>query len=109
MAKGKVTAVLDSSALPILEGALDFACMGLCPEGMYRNRHFAEEHVKIMPGVSREMLDVMFDPQTSGGLLIAVSEEDGLKMLEEMKATVPTARIIGRVEAARPDCSIIVE
>lgn len=108
MTRDKVTAVLDSSALPILDGALDYACMGLCPEGMYRNRHFAEAHVKVMPDVSREMLDVMFDPQTSGGLLIAVSEAEAEKMLAEMLPTVPMARIIGRVEAAQADCSIIV-
>ena len=108
MTKGKVTAVIDSSAVPILEGAVDFAMMGLCPEGMYRNRHYAEAHVKVMPGVSREIMDVLFDPQTSGGLLIAVSETDAAMMLEEMRSNVPAAAIIGHVEKAGEDCSIIV-
>lgn len=109
MTKEKVTAVIDSSAVPILDGALDFAMMGLCPEGMYRNRHFAESHVKVMPGVSREMMDVLFDPQSSGGLLIAVSEADTMAVLDEMRDCVPNARIIGHVEGLRPDCSIVVK
>lgn len=109
MTKEKVTAVIDSAAVPVLEGALDFAMMGLCPEGMYRNRHFAESHVKAAANVSREMMDVLFDPQTSGGLLIAVSEADALSMLDEMRDTVPNACIIGHVEKLREDCSIIVK
>ena len=109
MTKEKVTAVIDSSAVPILDGALDFAMMGLCPEGMYRNRHFAESHVKVMPGVAREMMDVLFDPQTSGGLLIAVSEADAMAMLDEMRDCVPNARIIGHVAGLRSDCSIVVK
>lgn len=109
MTRGKVCAVLESGSLPVLDGALEFSRMGLCPEGMYRNRSFVQDSVSAAPSVSREMLDVMFDPQTSGGLLIAAPEAEALSMLSEMEDCVPAARIIGYIEKARDDCSIIVK
>lgn len=108
MTRGRVCAVLESGEVPVLEGALEFARLGLCPEGMYRNRHFAEGRVAAASGVSREMLDVMFDPQTSGGLLIALPETQAQSMLAEMRDRVPAAGIIGYIEKARDDCSIVV-
>ena len=106
--RGGVTAVLDSGAVPVLPGALELARLGILPEGMYRNRHFAEPHVKTAPGVSRELMDVLYDPQTSGGLLMAVRPEAAPALLAELSDRLLCVRIVGRMERAREDCAVFV-
>ena len=51
------------------------AAMGLIPAGAYRNRDFAAGRVKA-DGADKRFMDILYDPQTSGGLLIAVAEKD---------------------------------
>ena len=81
--------------------------MGILPEGMYRNRSFAEPFTQVGPGVSRALMDVLFDPQTSGGLLMAVAEKDADAMLAQLTDKVPHAAIIGHVVENR-GCAIQV-
>ena len=101
MAQGSnVELELDTSAISLLPQALDFAEMGILPAGMYRNRHFAEEQVDV-GDVSLGVQDILFDPQTSGGLLIAVHPEDADKMHEELLGAVPAAQRIGVVRQYR--------
>ena len=106
--EGRVTAVLNSEAVPLLPGVLELARLGLLPEGMYRNRHYAQPHVKSANSVSRERLDAFYDPQTSGGLLIAVRPEAASALLSELKDKIPCAGAIGTMEAAREDCAIFI-
>ena len=47
------------------------------------------------------MSDVLFDPQTSGGLLVALPEEDGLELVKRLRESIPVCEIIGRVENRR--------
>ena len=69
------TVVIDTEKLPVLPDVEEFASMGLIPGGAYRNREFAEKTgVKSVAELWRE--DLVFDPQTSGGLLAAVPERD---------------------------------
>lgn len=93
-----VQLTLDTAAVPIPPEALSFARMGLLPEGMYRNRHFAEASVQAQ-GIPLEVQDALYDPQTSGGLLIAVHPADAEALADALKKTVPDARRIGTVEA----------
>jgi selenide,water dikinase len=72
--------------------------MGILPEGMYRNRTFAE------PGVDEGdvelcVQDLLYDPQTAGGLLMAVDPEDADALFEELKGVVPSAQKIGVIRA----------
>lgn len=90
---------LDSSRIPILTGAREYASMGLVPEGSYRNRGYLDDLVSISSLVEEDLSDLFFDPQTSGGLLIAVSEKEGELLLEQMRETVPEAEIIGYAES----------
>lgn len=90
---------LDSSRIPILTGAREYASMGLVPEGSYRNRGYLDDLVSISSLVEEDLSDLFFDPQTSGGLLIAVPEKEGEQLLEQMKETVPEAEIIGYAES----------
>lgn len=91
-------AVIETGAIDIIPDSLEFARMGILPEGMYRNRTFAESAVDA-GDVELALTDCLFDPQTSGGLLIAVCPEDADAMFEALKKAVPSAQRIGTVEA----------
>ena len=104
MAKGGgVTAVLDSRRIPLLPGVLELALMGFLPEGMYRNRRFAEPYTRADDGVSRALLDLLYDPQTSGGLLISVPEKSAPPLLRALRDHLPCAEEIGHVEPKQGD------
>lgn len=99
MAQGSDTQIIiDTKSIDLIEESLEFARMGVLPAGMYRNRNFAEESVDV-GGVELAVQDMLFDPQTSGGLLIAVHPDDADAMEAELKGAVPSAQRIGRVEA----------
>lgn len=99
MAEGSgVTIEIHTADLPIQNEAPELAKMGLIPAGAYRNRSFTE--AKIDFGDTEEYLcDIFCDPQTSGGLLVSVTPEDGEKILADFKeAGLETAFArIGRV------------
>jgi selenide,water dikinase len=63
-----------SEQVPVIPEAEDFAAMGLIPAGAYKNREFREQMITFAETVPRTLQDLLFDPQTSGGLLISVSE-----------------------------------
>lgn len=94
-----LTAVLDTSAIHIIQEALSFAEMGILPEGMYRNRSFAEQAVDV-GDTPLAVQDVLYDPQTAGGLMISVHPEDADALYEELKTAVPCAQRIGVMERA---------
>lgn len=97
MAQGSgVQIKLNVSALPIPSEALELARMGILPEGMYRNRKYAEPFV-MADSVPLEIQDALYDPQTSGGLLIAVDPNDADTLAETLQKTVPDACRIGTV------------
>ena len=101
MAQGSgVELHINVDALDLIPEALELAVSGILPEGMYRNRNFAESHVD--PGsVSLAKQDMLYDPQTSGGLLIAVHPEDADALLTQLKGRVPSAQKIGYAAAYR--------
>ncbi len=72
--KSSVGIMLDTAALPVIDGALGYARAGQASGGLQRNRaHFEGQRVKVAASVSEELRLVCFDPQTSGGLLLAVA------------------------------------
>ena len=101
MAQGSgVELHIDTTGIALIPEALEFARMGILPEGMYRNRSFAEPWVD--PGqVPLEVQDLLYDPQTSGGLLMAVHPEDAAALLAELEGVVPAAQRIGEVREYR--------
>ena len=75
MAKASnVSIEINSKDVPILDGAIDMANMGIIPAGMYRNKEYISRDVNIID-VDTAIEDILYDPQTSGGLLISVKEE----------------------------------
>jgi len=99
MAEGSgVTLIFEESDLPLLSGALECCREGLIPGGGTRNREFYGSCAKISEEVSDEMIAIAFDPQTSGGLLIAVPEREAIALVAALhRAEVADACIIGRV------------
>jgi selenide,water dikinase len=71
--------------VPVIAEALEFASMGLIPGGAHKNREFREEMIAFAKTVPRALQDVLFDPQTSGGLLISVSENQADALVATLK------------------------
>lgn len=97
MAEGsEKTLVLYSKELPVMEGAEEYACMGLIPEGAYRNREYRKERVKSTVAEQwRE--DLLYDPQTSGGLLLAVHPDDKDRLMRELETLELPCAVVGKV------------
>ena len=72
---GGVGIRLSASALPLLPGAMDYAYRGITTGGAARNRRYLNGKVHVSAAVNEEMGHLLFDPQTSGGLFFAVSQE----------------------------------
>jgi selenide, water dikinase len=104
----RVTIEIDSTQMPILKGALELAAQGLLTSGDKSNREYVGEDVEIVESVSQELRHVLFDPQTAGGLLIAIAEDRAKTMLERLRQHYPQASIIGRA-VARNTHSIVVK
>jgi selenide,water dikinase len=87
-----------SESVPLIAEALNFAAMGLIPAGAYKNREFRETMIEFAEGVPRDRQDVLVDPQTSGGLLIAVTGHQGNDLVSALKdAGVHDAAQIGEI------------
>ena len=103
MASGSDTEIiLDVDSIDLLPEALELARMGMLPAGMYRNRNFAQAHVDA-GDTELAKQDMLYDPQTAGGLLIAVAPEDADALFNELKNTVPSAQRIGTVSEYKGD------
>ena len=108
MAQGSgCTIHIQAEKVPYHEEAYEFASMGFIPAGAYRNREYAEAGVKVAGNVPLPLQDLFYDPQTSGGLLIAVDPADADRLYQELKASIPEAAVIGYV-TEREDAAIIL-
>lgn len=107
MAEGsQKTLVIDTQSLPILPDVEEYASMGLIPGGAYRNREFAGK-VGYQSSAQLWREDLVFDPQTSGGLLISLSKEDAPVLLAKLKEVGLPAEIVGEV-LEKTDTEILV-
>ena len=75
---------IETGRVPILEGALEYAAQGAISGGESRNRHAWQERISLQDDVSDELASVLFDPQTSGGLLVAASPEQGRELEQQL-------------------------
>jgi selenide,water dikinase len=91
--------VFDASKVPALPGALEYARRGLVAGGAGRNRDGVEGRVSLPDGLADELDELLFDPQTSGGLLLAVPPERADDLARTLEADGFTGALIGRVEA----------
>lgn len=97
-----------SARIPIMPEALEFAAMGLVPAGAYKNREFREGMIDFAPSLDKVFQDILFDPQTSGGLLIGVAKEAATELHEQLQENLPyPVGLIGQV-IGKPKGRIIV-
>jgi selenide,water dikinase len=90
--------VIDASAVPLFPETREYYEMGMVAGGLGNNRKYREHMVDMEPGVPGHLQDILFDPQTSGGLLMAVPKARAARLLEKLhKAGVARAAIIGEV------------
>lgn len=103
MAEGSgLTLIFEESDLPLLPGALETCRAGMIPGGGKRNREFFGPQVRISDEVAESMADLFFDPQTSGGLLVALPEDEAPLLLAELQqAGNLDAAIVGRAVERR--------
>jgi len=83
--------------LPLLPEVMEYISMGLVPEGTYKNRQFRQSMIRNPDSAAPEMLDLLFDPQTSGGLLISLPGEDARALLDDLHNAEIKASIVGRI------------
>ena len=109
MAQGSNCSVhIRVDGVPYHEEALELASMGLIPAGAYRNREYAEKGVAVRSNVSLAMQDILYDPQTSGGLLFALPQAEADRCLEQLQKTIPAAAIVGYI-SEKENAYIILE
>ena len=105
----EVGMVIHSAAVPFFSEAREYAEMGMIPGGLHRNREFRSRMVEIEKTVPEYLADILFDPQTSGGLFISVAPEKAEALLEKMhREGIDEAALVGEVVAA-PKGKIIVD
>jgi len=101
--------IIHSDKVPCFPEAKEYAEMGMVPGGTARNRDFRIKMVEIDKNVSRVMVDILFDPQTSGGLLMSVPTADAEPLVKRMRrAGIKSASIIGEA-VAKPKGRIAVK
>jgi len=98
----KVGLVIESDRVPVLGRALELAAMGMVPAGTHANQNFCSKALSAAAGISPEMLSLLADAQTSGGLLLAVNPEQAEDLLAALREEAPRAAIIGRVTDGPP-------
>lgn len=109
MAEGsKVSIRIDHKKVPLIKNSLEYAQMGLVPAGAYSNRNHIGDKVYFENEISQDMEDVLFDPQTSGGLLVSVARNKADLLLEELKNNPTKYSIIGEV-VEKEEYYLIVE
>lgn len=89
---------LDSSQIPILPEAIEYAKMGMIPGGTFKNKEFRLDMIEFSSGEDPLIQDILFDPQTSGGLLICVKREQADALVSKLIGEgVAASKIIGEV------------
>jgi selenide,water dikinase len=98
MAEGSAVSMrIDHREIEYLPGALEGARQKFFSGGLKNNREFLQSSVHFATSVSEEFCALLFDPQTSGGLLVAVARESTDLAMEALKQRQVSARVIGEV------------
>ncbi len=104
MAAGShVSLVINSACVEFLPEARDYSQQGFLPGGLKRNIEFIAGCVEFASGIPKEVQNLLFDPQTSGGMLFAVNAADSSRLLQELqKRNIPASEIGSVIEKTSP-------
>ena len=92
-----VTIEIDSARVPLINGALELARAGLMTGADKTNREYVGAEIEVASTVDPNVMKLFYDPQTAGGLLLAISAETADDLLAELRQNYPRAEIIGKV------------
>lgn len=81
----QVIITVHASSVPVLSKVYDLASMGIIPAGSYANRNFCSHQLEVSPDVDSVLLDILADPQTSGGLLLSLPEPQAHELVKALK------------------------
>ncbi len=103
MAKGSGVAIeVYADQLPVMTGAREYAAIGLVPGGAYANRDYLGDRVRFIDEIDAEIKDLMYSPETSGGLLLAAREDQVRELNRQLAAAGLPVAMIGRALSGRP-------
>jgi selenide,water dikinase len=103
----KVTIEIDTERVPLLAGAVDLAAQGMLTSGDKTNRQYVGADITIGETIGKELRHLLFDPQTAGGMLIAIAEERSAELLAKLQENYPDAAVIGRVVKKGPQALVV--
>ena len=103
-----VTIEIDSAQVPLIKGALDLVAEGMLTGADKTNREYVGEDVIFSDNIDSNLMKLFFDPQTAGGLLLAIAEEKADVLLRDLRQNYPRAEVIGKV-AERGTNAIVVK
>lgn len=92
-----VTIEIEAQAVPLLDGALELAAAGMLTSGDKTNREYVGDDILVDDSVDQDVMKLLFDPQTAGGMLIAVQEREAGELLSTLRKNYSQASIIARV------------
>jgi selenide,water dikinase len=96
-----VTIEIDSARVPLINGALELAAAGMLTGADKTNREYVGEDVSLAAGLDPNLVKLFYDPQTAGGLLLAIAEEKVDSLLSDLRRNYARAEIIGKVTSRR--------
>jgi selenide,water dikinase len=102
-----ITIEIVADKVPLLEGALELAAAGMLTSGDKTNREYIGQDIEIASAMDENLIKLLYDPQTAGGMLISVAENRSQHLLERLQENYPTASVVGHV-TERASRSILV-
>ena len=96
-----VTIEIESTRVPLINGALELVSAGMLTGADKTNREYVGEDVSFAGGLDPNLMKLFYDPQTAGGLLLAIAEDKADDLLAELRRNYARAQIIGHVIAKR--------
>lgn len=103
-----VTIEIESGRVPLLMGSLELAKAGIVTRGDRLNREYIGDNISIASNVSSELQSLLFDPQTAGGMLIAIVPEKSDALLDRLTSLYPQTAIVGTVQE-RGEYALVVK
>jgi selenide,water dikinase len=104
-----VEIAISAEKIPMMSEAKEYALMGLIPAGSYATKHFCEHMVEIKSGLETIVMDLIFDPQTSGGLIISIGPDNTDACVRELRDKgVNSAAVIAEVIGPHPKGKLLI-
>ena len=92
-----VTIEIESTRVPLINGALELVAAGMLTGADKTNREYVGADVSFADGLDPNLVKLFYDPQTAGGLLLAIAEGKAEDLLTELRCNYPRAQTIGRI------------